>query len=77
MITSFVLYKMIGFFYSSRKPRGIEKAIIKRATSLKTSNEEWNTKTDDEKVDELYEVVVHIISSNYTKSLDKRRRNSH
>ena len=69
-IVAFVLFRMINFFYRSRKPHGIEKAIIKQATSLKTSNEEWNTKTDDEKVDELYEVVVHIISSNYKKTLE-------
>ena len=70
VIVAFALHTMIRFFYSTQKSHGINKAIIERATSLKTSNKDWNKKTDDEKVEELYEVIVDIISSKYNESVN-------
>ena len=68
IIVSFVVYKMLNFFYKSREKTGLERAIIKRAKSLiNTSDETWKNKKEHEKIDELYEVIVHIISDDYDK----------
>lgn len=65
VIFSFVTYKMITFFYKSNKPTGIETAITEHKTPLKSEQSKWDTMSDDEKIKEVYDVVVDIISKYY------------
>ena len=76
IIVSFVVYKMINFFYKNRQKSGLEKAITKHVKSIKTPlDEAWRGKKDHEKIDELYEVIVHIISDDYDKRQPRTAEN--
>ena len=61
LIASFIIYKIMSFFYYKSKLSSLEKAVLKRREPLKHSDENWNHKSDDEKLEEFYEVVVSII----------------
>ena len=69
VIVSFILYKMITFFYEKSKTTGIEKAIVKwdSALNLREQNNDWRNKPNDEKIDELYEAMLYIITDHYRK----------
>jgi hypothetical protein len=65
LIVSFVIYKMIAFFYYNSKPSSLEKAVLKRKTPLKQSDNNWDHKSDDNKVEEFYEMVVSLLSQKH------------
>ena len=56
---------MISFFYYKSKPSSLEKAVLKRTKPLRQSDNNWNQKSDDDKLEEFYEVVVSIISQKH------------
>ena len=68
LIVSFVIYKMISFFYYKSKPSSLETAVLKREKPLKQSDNNWDHKSDDDKLEEFYEVVVSIISQKHSKN---------
>ena len=66
-MTSFVIYKMITFFYYKSKPSSLEEAVLSRKKPLKQSESDnnWKHKSDDDKVKEFYEMVVNILSKKH------------
>ena len=69
LIVLFVIYKMISFFYYKSKPSSLEEAVLKREKPLKQSDKNWDHKSDNDKVEEFYEVVVSVISQKHTKNI--------
>ena len=65
MIASFVIYKLIGFFHNINKRSHLDKAITKWGKPLKNTDaqDDWKNKTDEDKIEEFYEVVISIIST--------------
>ena len=68
IIASFVLYKLIAFFYSTSKKLSLEQAILDRKDPLVQNDTNWVNKSGDDKLKEFYEVVVSIISQKYNTS---------
>ena len=68
LVVSFVIYKMISFFYYKSKPSSLENAVLKREKPLKQLDNNWNHKSDDEKLEEFYEMKVSIISQKHSEN---------
>lgn len=65
---------MISFFYYKSKPSSLEKAVLKRTEPLRQSDSNWNQKSDDDKLEEFYEVVVSIISQKHPENKSIRQK---
>ena len=67
LIVSFVIYKMIAFFYYKNKLSSPEKAVLRPSEPLKQSDDNWDHKSDDNKVKEMVLFII-IMSQKHPKN---------
>ena len=65
LIASFVIYKLIVFFYTVNRRSSIDNAVLKWTKPLKHGEDKaiWDAKSSEDKINDFYEVVVQIIST--------------
>ena len=73
LIASFVIYKLIVFFYTVNRRSSIDNAVVKWTKPLKHGEDKaiWDAKSSEDKIGDFYEVVVQIISTKAEKISNK------
>lgn len=65
LIGSFIVYKLINFFYKSDV---LKEALIAQKHALPNAQENWNNLTSEEKVQKFYELVIGLAKKQHERN---------